>query len=324
MTDTTDRAAACKNEAWDAAPLACPYCGHQPETDDGETGGTVECMNNECGVRPSIFVDHEEDMNGLTGAILAWNRRTPAPQPASEAGAAGEADAIVAELARHGQVNDVHVHDPRLALEIPCNLIARAMAHQASSAIPGRAVTEDEVERVKRAIIDAQDADTCWTYDDLARAAVAETRGGDDAEVAHAVAQMAAHDRDEALVRAMEAEKQLSDLTAILSQVRSELDAMTRDRDEARRRLVELERAEEVRDAVCEERNILAKRVGELEAALNRVHELSKRSGWRTEGHQCPIRQHMQAIQDTLTAALEASKRDAEMLPAPPPRLPGG
>ncbi len=54
----------------------CPFCGVIPETDDGETGGIVECCNDTCDVRPSVFYDHEEDSNGLEIAIIAWNTRT--------------------------------------------------------------------------------------------------------------------------------------------------------------------------------------------------------------------------------------------------------
>lgn len=72
MTNETQRS----EQAAGGVPLACPYCGAHPETDDGETGGTVECMNRECGVHPAVFFDHEDDANGLTAAIAAWNTRS--------------------------------------------------------------------------------------------------------------------------------------------------------------------------------------------------------------------------------------------------------
>ena len=60
-------------------PLPCPWCGVLPETDDGETGGTVECCAKQCPVGPSVFMYHEPAMNGLDLAIDRWNdRKTPA------------------------------------------------------------------------------------------------------------------------------------------------------------------------------------------------------------------------------------------------------
>ena len=53
----------------------CPWCGVIPDTDDGESGGTVECCNRQCPVQPSIFRDHEPSHNGLSLATDEWNTR---------------------------------------------------------------------------------------------------------------------------------------------------------------------------------------------------------------------------------------------------------
>ena len=55
--------------------LPCPFCGDPPESDDGESGGTVECCNRHCEVQPSIFRDHEAMCDGLSLAVDAWNRQ---------------------------------------------------------------------------------------------------------------------------------------------------------------------------------------------------------------------------------------------------------
>lgn len=55
--------------------LPCPFCGTIPDTDDGETGGTVECCNRHCSVQPSIFRDHEPSYDGLSLAVQEWNTR---------------------------------------------------------------------------------------------------------------------------------------------------------------------------------------------------------------------------------------------------------
>lgn len=56
--------------------LPCPFCGGAPDTDDGETGGTVECCKRDCPVQPSIFRDHEPSYDGLSLAADDWNRRS--------------------------------------------------------------------------------------------------------------------------------------------------------------------------------------------------------------------------------------------------------
>jgi len=55
--------------------LPCPFCGTIPDTDDGESGGTVECCNRHCSVQPSIFRDHEPSYDGLSIATQEWNTR---------------------------------------------------------------------------------------------------------------------------------------------------------------------------------------------------------------------------------------------------------
>jgi hypothetical protein len=62
-------------------PLPCPFCGIIPETDDGESGGAVECCADDCQVNPSVYRDHEPAAdgfaacNGLDLAIECWNER---------------------------------------------------------------------------------------------------------------------------------------------------------------------------------------------------------------------------------------------------------
>ena len=69
----------------------CPWCGVIPDTDDGESGGTVECCNRQCPVQPSIFRDHEPSHNGLSLATDEWNTRALDAQAEKLAGLLREA-----------------------------------------------------------------------------------------------------------------------------------------------------------------------------------------------------------------------------------------
>lgn len=64
----------------------CPWCDVIPDTDDGESGGTVECCNRQCPVQPSIFRDHEPSHNGLSLATDEWNTRVSDAQAEKLAG----------------------------------------------------------------------------------------------------------------------------------------------------------------------------------------------------------------------------------------------
>lgn len=82
--------------------LPCPFCGCAPETDDGETGGTVECCNRDCPVSPSVFRDHEPSYDGMSLAVDAWNARggnNAVAQPAGDEYRARVAE-LEAEIAR--------------------------------------------------------------------------------------------------------------------------------------------------------------------------------------------------------------------------------
>jgi hypothetical protein len=61
----------------DPKPLPCPFCGTDPEIDNDPDacGGTVECMERSCAVRPSVYFDHEPHADGFHLAVQAWNQR---------------------------------------------------------------------------------------------------------------------------------------------------------------------------------------------------------------------------------------------------------
>ena len=73
---------------WEATlkPLPCPFCGEIPSVEpenpmkDGDAGGTVECKNELCFVKPTVDDDEEIlDMRGPGAykdiAIRRWNKR---------------------------------------------------------------------------------------------------------------------------------------------------------------------------------------------------------------------------------------------------------
>ena len=55
----------------------CPFCGAAPYADEGETMAVIECVNQQCSMRPSISPDNEKHASGLELATDAWNRRAP-------------------------------------------------------------------------------------------------------------------------------------------------------------------------------------------------------------------------------------------------------
>lgn len=62
------------------ALLPCPFCGTGPQLFDDGYIHWLGCVNNDCGIQPSVT---KWAKTSVTAMIAAWNLRTPPPPGAA-------------------------------------------------------------------------------------------------------------------------------------------------------------------------------------------------------------------------------------------------